>query len=140
MAQVGTLADAHDEATIDLLKLILRSMYGMMADPEVRTLLRIMIADGQHFPALITSCHREVLSRMRLVLCAHGRDLANDVRQRGTDPARTVPGRSSRPDRALLEQIETACLSRPWPGFQQSTPKLQSRACSTPTASAVVIV
>ena len=70
VAQVGLLSDTHDGATIDLLKLILRSMYSMMADPEARTLLRIMIADGQRFPALITFYHGEVLSRMRQVLGA----------------------------------------------------------------------
>ena len=70
VAQVGTLADTHDGSTVDLLKLILRSMYRMMADPEVRTLLRIMIAEGQRFPALVEFYYREVLSKMRLVLGA----------------------------------------------------------------------
>ena len=67
-SQVGALADTQDGPTIDLLKLILRSMYAIIADPEARTLLRIMIADGQRFPALITFYHREVLSKLRLVL------------------------------------------------------------------------
>ena len=40
----------------------------MMADPEARILLRIMIADGHCFPALIAFYHREVLSKWRLVL------------------------------------------------------------------------
>ena len=69
-SQVGELADTQDGPTIDLFKLILRSMYGIMADPEARTLLRIVVADGQRFPALITFYHREVVSRMRLVLGA----------------------------------------------------------------------
>lgn len=70
VAQVGTLAQVPDGATIDLLRQLLRTMYGVMADPDARTLLRIMIAEGQRFPALITFYHREVLSKLRSVLTA----------------------------------------------------------------------
>ncbi len=70
VAQVGTLADAHDGPTIELLRLIVRTMYVRLADPEVRTLMRILIADGQRFPGLIKFYHREVLSKLTAVLNA----------------------------------------------------------------------
>lgn len=68
VAQVGTLSQQHDGPTVDLLRLIVRVMYARLSDPSVRTLLRILIADGQRFPNLIAFYHREVLSKLTGVL------------------------------------------------------------------------
>ena len=68
VAQVGTLAGAHDGSTAELLGMILRTMYSRIADPDVRTLMRILIADGQKFPGLITFYHREVLSKLMALM------------------------------------------------------------------------
>ena len=68
VAQVGTLSQQHDGPTVDLLRLIVRVMYARLRDPSVRTLLRILIADGQRFPNLIAFYHREVLSKLTSVL------------------------------------------------------------------------
>ena len=68
VAQVATLAGAQDGSTAELLGMIMRTMYKRIADPDVRTLMRIIIADGQRFPGLITFYHREVLSKLMALM------------------------------------------------------------------------
>jgi AcrR family transcriptional regulator len=70
VAHVGTLSQQHDGPTVDLLRLIVRVMYSRLSDPTVRTLMRILIADGQRFPDLIAFYHREVLSKLTAILKA----------------------------------------------------------------------
>jgi AcrR family transcriptional regulator len=70
VAQVGMLSQQHDGPTVDLLRVIVRVMYGRLSDPTVRTLMRILIADGQRFPDLIAFYHREVLSKLKGALQA----------------------------------------------------------------------
>ncbi len=70
VAEVGTLSKQHQGPTIDLLRVVVRVMYGRLSDPTVRTLMRILIADGQRFPELIAFYHREVLSKLKSALKA----------------------------------------------------------------------
>lgn len=64
VAEIGTLSQQHEGPTVDLLRVVVRAMYGRLSDPTVRTLMRILIADGQRFPELIAFYHREVLSKL----------------------------------------------------------------------------
>ena len=66
--QIGRLSQQYDGTVVDLLRMIVRVMYGRLADPTVRTLMRIVIADGQRFPDLIAFYHREVLSKLTGIL------------------------------------------------------------------------
>lgn len=47
---------------------IIRAIYGRISDPDARTLLRIMIADGHQMPSLVAFYHREVIARMTALL------------------------------------------------------------------------
>lgn len=68
VGEASRIAQARETPTIEILRLIVRAMYARLADPDVRTLMRIMIAEGQRFPALIRFYHGEVLSRLTSVL------------------------------------------------------------------------
>lgn len=68
VVEASRIAQARDQPTIELLRLIVQAMYARLADPDVRTLMRIIIAEGQRFPALLRFYHGEVLSRLTGVL------------------------------------------------------------------------
>lgn len=55
--------DAFEGPTSVILEAIIRTVYARVIEAELRSLLRIMIAEGGRFPALPALYHREVLSR-----------------------------------------------------------------------------
>lgn len=56
--------DEFEGPTGDLLRLVLRTFYARIGEPEVRTLLRIMIGEGHRFPDLLAFYHREFITRI----------------------------------------------------------------------------
>lgn len=70
VGQAQVLAHQHDGATEDLLRFMLHIIYRRLADPDVRTLIRILVADGPAFPNLLEFYHREFVSKMVALLGA----------------------------------------------------------------------
>ncbi len=54
----------HDGSAEALLHVMIRMIYARLANPEVRTLIRILIADGPAFPDLLAFYHRVFVSKM----------------------------------------------------------------------------
>lgn len=68
VGELGELVDGFAGSTQDLLRLVLAAAYRRIADPDARTLLRIMIAEGHRFPRLVEFYHREFLSKVQALL------------------------------------------------------------------------
>ena len=68
MGRVTRLAEHYPGPTPFLLRMIFRLMYRQIARGDVRTIMRIMIAEGQRFPALTEFYHREFIGQMMKLL------------------------------------------------------------------------
>lgn len=66
--QAGHLVQGFEGSTAELLRRVLEAVYERIAEPNVCTLLRIVIAEGPRFPALVAFYHREVIARMLTLL------------------------------------------------------------------------
>ena len=72
---IGPLLDRIDAASLagpassaDLLRLFLRTLYHEVVATERRQIMRMLIADGARFPAMVAIYHREVISRGKRLL------------------------------------------------------------------------
>lgn len=54
----------HDGPAEGLLRFMIEMIYSRLANPEVRTLIRILVADGPAFPDLLAFYHRVFVSKM----------------------------------------------------------------------------
>ncbi|MEM7499812.1 MAG: TetR/AcrR family transcriptional regulator [Pseudomonadota bacterium] len=63
--EIGAMLEAYDGPSDKLVELLLSGMYQRMSDPRARTLLRIVIGEGERFPNLVAFYHREVVSKAR---------------------------------------------------------------------------
>lgn len=70
IGEVGALVEGFPGPTRELLGLVLAAAYARIADPDARTLIRIMIAEGHRFPALVEFYHREFLSKAEALVAA----------------------------------------------------------------------
>jgi AcrR family transcriptional regulator len=66
--RVMRLVDLYQGPTRSLLRLIFKMMYRRIADEDVRTLIRIIIAEGGRFPALSEFYYREFIAKIIAVL------------------------------------------------------------------------
>lgn len=64
VGRVARLAEYYPGPTRFLLRMIFRFMYRQIAQGDFRTIMRIMIAEGQRFPALTEFYHREFIGQM----------------------------------------------------------------------------
>lgn len=64
------LVDHYPGPTRTLLRLMFKMMYRRIADEDVRTLMRIMIAEGGRFPALSEFYYHEFIAKIAAVLAA----------------------------------------------------------------------
>ncbi len=62
------LVDFYPGPTKFLLKTMFKMMYRRIADPDVRTLIKIIIAEGDRFPELTEFYYKEFISKIVLVL------------------------------------------------------------------------
>ena len=62
------LVDGFAGTTRDLLQLMLETIHRQLVNSEVRVLMRIIIAEGERFPALTDLYYREVISKGRALL------------------------------------------------------------------------
>jgi len=76
--RVVRLVDFYPGSTSSLLRLIFKMMYRRLADEDVRTLMRIIIAEGGRFPALSEFYYREFIAKIVAVL---GRIVERGVRR-----------------------------------------------------------
>jgi AcrR family transcriptional regulator len=60
--------DSHPGTSLDLLRALLTRLYEAMARPEVTALMRVMIAEGPRFPAILESWHRVSIQRAQALL------------------------------------------------------------------------
>lgn len=70
IGQVQGLATDHEGPVENLLRFVIETLYLRLADPDVRTLIRILIVDGPEFPDLLAFYHREFVAKMVGVLGA----------------------------------------------------------------------
>lgn len=68
--RVQAMAERHDGSAADMLRFMLRMIYERLSDPDVRTVIRILIADGPEFPELLKFYHGMFVSKMVRVLGA----------------------------------------------------------------------
>ena len=66
--ELGHLTETFDGTTVELMHRVIRTIYDRIADANVRTLLRILIAEGQRFPNLIAFYHKEVIANVIALL------------------------------------------------------------------------
>lgn len=62
------LVDFYPGPTKFLLKMMFKMMYRKLADPDVRTLIKIIIAEGDRFPELAEFYYNEFISKITQVL------------------------------------------------------------------------
>lgn len=63
LGTVGGVIETFDGPSDELLRRLIGVFYGKLADPDVRTIMRIMIGEGHMFPALVEFYHREFMSK-----------------------------------------------------------------------------
>ena len=68
LSRVGRLLDFYPGPTPFLLKVMIRLMYRQIATGEMRTLLRIIIAESERFPGLADFYYDEFMSKMIAIL------------------------------------------------------------------------
>lgn len=74
----------HDGPAEDLLRFVIETIYARLANPEVRTLIRVLVADGPDFPDLLAFYHQVFVSKMITMLQA--------IIERGAERGEFVPG------------------------------------------------
>lgn len=67
-AELEALIERYDGPSDRLIVTIVEGMYETLANPKIRTILRIMLGEGGNFPSLTAFYHREVILRMRGIL------------------------------------------------------------------------
>lgn len=72
---IAELIDAYPGETVELLRFLIQRAHATFEDPQVRTLLQIILSEGARFPALTEVYHQEVL--------VFGRDLLARIVRRG---------------------------------------------------------
>lgn len=68
--------DAYPGPTRDLLHLMINTMYRQLVESDMRTILRILLADGARFPAITAFYHEAVVTKGRALL---GRIVARGI-------------------------------------------------------------
>lgn len=63
-----TLIDYYPGSTKFLLKKMFKAMYRKIADPDVRTIMKIIIAEGDRFPELSEFYYKESISKITLLI------------------------------------------------------------------------
>ncbi len=66
--RAAKLVDFYPGPTRFLLRLIFKMMYRRIADEDVRTIMRIIIAEGERFPTLTEFYYREFIAKVLAVL------------------------------------------------------------------------
>lgn len=68
VGHLENLVNLSSEPTKQLLKMMFKMMYKELADPNVRTIIKIIIAEGDRFPELTEFYYNESLSKIVTVL------------------------------------------------------------------------
>jgi AcrR family transcriptional regulator len=68
--------DAFPGPTRDLLRLMIETMYRQLVESDMRTILRIILADGARFPAITAFYHEAAITKGRALL---GRIVARGI-------------------------------------------------------------
>ncbi|MEL6197181.1 MAG: TetR/AcrR family transcriptional regulator [Pseudomonadota bacterium] len=63
--EIEALIATYEGPSDQLIAMIITGMYEKIANPKLRTIMRVMLAEGANFPNLTKFYHREVISRMR---------------------------------------------------------------------------
>jgi AcrR family transcriptional regulator len=74
--RLSEAVDAHDGPCLALLETAITRIYAELDEPELTTLMRVIIAEGSRFPAIVESYHRLSISRAQGVL---GRIVARGI-------------------------------------------------------------
>jgi AcrR family transcriptional regulator len=65
---VDGLAEGYQGSAEDLLRIVIRTIHERLVNTELRTLMRIMIAEGHRFPELTRFYYEEIIAKGRLLL------------------------------------------------------------------------
>jgi len=77
LAEAGDLIDRFDGPSDQLLAMVIGKIYHEVIDTELRSIMRLLIAEGARFPNLTAFYDREILAR--------GRDVIRSVILRGVE-------------------------------------------------------
>jgi AcrR family transcriptional regulator len=66
--QIGGFVDVYPGTTRDLLKLMFETIHRQLVNSDLRVLVRIIIAEGERFPALTELYYTETISKGRALL------------------------------------------------------------------------
>jgi AcrR family transcriptional regulator len=77
------LVAGYDGSTIDLLRLMIRRLYGILFNPDVELLARIIISEGRRFPAVAELYHRLLVNK--------GREILRQIIERGVARGDLLP-------------------------------------------------
>lgn len=70
VAEVEELVGAFPGSSADLLRMVMRQIYSRMFEPDIQALMRIIISEGQRFPAITEFYHRETITKGRQMIAA----------------------------------------------------------------------
>jgi AcrR family transcriptional regulator len=85
--QIEPLVDAFPGTTRALMTQMLHLVYARLVESDLRILIRILVAEGPHFPELTALYHREMITRGRAIL---GRIMARGVARGEIRPGAAV--------------------------------------------------
>jgi AcrR family transcriptional regulator len=68
--------DGFPGTTRDLLRIVIQTMYRQLVETDMRTILRILLADGARFPAITAFYHKAAVAKGRALL---GRIVARGI-------------------------------------------------------------
>jgi hypothetical protein len=74
--EIDAQVDAYPGPTRDLLRLMIETMYRQLVESDMRTILRILLADGARFPAITAFYHEAAIMKGRALL---GRIVARGI-------------------------------------------------------------
>ncbi len=70
IGEIEQLVATFPGSSVELLRMVMRAAYSRMFQPDAQALMRIIISEGRHFPAITGLYHRETVSKGRRMIAA----------------------------------------------------------------------
>lgn len=102
LGEIDGFIETFTGSTRDLLEMLLRTVYARFVETDLKILMRIIIAEGQNFPALTEVYHREMISR--------GQALLTRIVARGMSRGEIRPGPASDLPIIIMAPAMTAAI------------------------------
>jgi AcrR family transcriptional regulator len=99
---IDQVVSGYSGTTRELLVYVMTSLYSQLVDSDLRVLMKIMITEGENFPALTELYHREALSK--------GRNLFARILERGVARGEIRPGAAAQFPMVLVAPVVMAAV------------------------------